>query len=156
MDLTPYRINASSPHLADLLRLMHDCFAYMEGRINPPSSLGKMTSASLGETARAAEIWAIGTPPIACMILTEKPAKLHLGKVCVAPTHQQLGLSKHLIAQAEVRARALRLPSLELQTRVELMDNHATFRALGFSEYARTAHPGFERPTSITMRKRVI
>ena len=31
----------------------------------------------------------------------------------------------------------------------------ATFAALGFQVVARTAHPGFDRPTSLTLRKRV-
>jgi hypothetical protein len=39
--------------------------------------------------------------------------------------------------------------------RVELTETHATFRALGFTETGRTAHPGFDRPTSITFRRPV-
>ena len=46
-------------------------------------------------------------------------------------------------------------PALELQTRIELTGNHAAFRRMGFVETARTAHPGFDRPTSITFRKRL-
>ncbi|MFT6090427.1 GNAT family N-acetyltransferase [Sulfitobacter sp.] len=156
MDLTPYQMDPDDAALANLLTLMHDCFAYMEGRITPPSSLGKVTQTSLQKTASEAEIWCIGTPPLACMILTPKPSRLYLGKICVAPTHQRLGLARHLIDHATDRARQLRLTTLELQTRVELVDNHATFKALGFSEHARTAHPGYDRPTSITMRKPVI
>jgi hypothetical protein len=47
---------------------------------------------------------------------------------------------------------ALGLDHLELQTRVELTENHATFRAMGFVETGRTAHPGYDR-TSITFRR---
>ena len=155
MELTPYQLGPDDPALGPLLVLMHDCFGYMEGRISPPSSLGQVTAASLRDTAAQAEIWCIGAPPVACMILTEKPGRLYLGKVCVAPAHQRLGLARHLIDHATARARALRLPVLELQTRIELEDNHATFRALGFTEHARTAHAGFDHPTSITLRKPV-
>ena len=155
MELTPRQLGPDDPALADLLTLMRDCFAYMEGRIDPPSSLGKVTQASLQETASEAEIWCIGAPPVACMVLTPKPDVLYLGKLCVAPPHQRLGLARHLIDHASARARALDLPMLELQTRVELVNNHATFRAPGFTEYARTAHAGYDRPTSITMRKPV-
>lgn len=155
MDLTPIRLGLDDAGLGDLLTLMRDCFGYMEGRIDPPSSLGSVTPASLLRTAAQDEIWCIGIPPVACMILTAKPGVLYLGKVCVAPTHQRLGLARHLINHAETRARALKLPALELQTRIELEDNHATFRALGFAEHARTAHPGYDSPTSITMRKRL-
>ena len=156
MDLTPHQIPEDSPMMGDLLRLMRDCFAYMEGRIDPPSSLGKTTLASLRTTAAEAEIWVIGMPPVACMILSPRTGTLYLGKICVAPSHRQLGLSRHLVEQAERTARRLKLPTLELQSRVELVDNHATFKALGFSEHARTAHPGYDRPTSITMRKPVV
>ena len=44
-------------------------------------------------------------------------------------------------------------PALELQTRIELTGNHAVFARLGFHETERTAHAGYARPTSITMRK---
>lgn len=44
---------------------------------------------------------------------------------------------------------------LELETRIELLENHATFAALGFVRVTESAHPGFSRPTSITMRKPV-
>lgn len=156
MELTPIRVGPDDPALSDLLTLMRDCFAYMEGRIDPPSSLGQVTLQELRKTATQAEIWCLGPPPIACMILTPKPGCLYLGKLCVAPTHQRLGLARHLIDHADTRARQMRQPMLELQTRVELVDNHATFKALGFTENARTAHPGYDRPTSITLRKPVV
>ena len=41
----------------------------------------------------------------------------------------------------------------ELDTRIELTENHATFAALGFTKIAERAHDGYERPTFITMRK---
>jgi phosphinothricin acetyltransferase len=44
---------------------------------------------------------------------------------------------------------------LELQTRVELIENHKTFGALGFEKVAETAHPGYSRPTSITMQRSI-
>jgi hypothetical protein len=40
---------------------------------------------------------------------------------------------------------------LELQAGGELVENHATFRALGFTKVAETVHPGDTRPTSITI-----
>ena len=107
MELTPRRISGNSPHLGDVLHLMRDCFAYMEGRIDPPSSLGQTTLPSLQATADRDEIWAIGAPPVACVVLSVKPAVLYLGKLCVAPSHQRLGLARHLITHAESRARAL-------------------------------------------------
>ena len=54
---------------------------------------------------------------------------------------------------AEALARAAGKPVLELQARVELTGNQAAFSRLGFVETERTAHAGYNRPTSVTMRK---
>jgi hypothetical protein len=42
-----------------------------------------------------------------------------------------------------------------LQTRVELVENHAAFSRMGFAKTGESAHPGYDRPTSITMRRAV-
>ena len=74
----------------ELLVLLHETYAYMEGRIDPPSSLLRMDA-----------------------------------------------------------------QDLELETRLELVENHSAFGALGFSETARKSHPGYARATSITMPRPV-
>ncbi len=149
--MTPYR--ATDPALWPLiLGLLQAEFAYMEGRIDPPSSLHTLTRESLPPTT---EVWVIGTPPVACVFLTPEPDALYVGKLAVAASHRGQGLARALIDLAETRARALERPALELQTRVELTENHASFRALGFVETGRNAHAGFDRPTSITFRREV-
>jgi phosphinothricin acetyltransferase len=45
------------------------------------------------------------------------------------------------------------LPQLELQVRIELVENQRIFSKYGFVETARTAHPGYDRVTEITMQK---
>jgi ribosomal protein S18 acetylase RimI-like enzyme len=151
--LTPRRLVANDPALADVLALIRTAFAYMDGIIDPPSSMHSLTPDTL---ARSGEVWAIGHPPLACAVFTPKPHALYIGRLAVAPAARGQGHARALMATAEARARALHLPALELQTRVELTANHATFRALGFTEIARTAHAGYDRPTSITMRRPVI
>jgi hypothetical protein len=64
-------------------------------------------------------------------------------------------LREQIVAEADRMARRLGRPVLELGTRVELTENHATFARLGFREVARTAHPGYDRPTSVTMERPV-
>jgi ribosomal protein S18 acetylase RimI-like enzyme len=137
-----------------VLALLHEAFGYMEGRINPPSSLRDLTPGDLTRQTQIGEIWVIGTP-VGCMFLTPKPGALYLGKLAVATSHRGQGLARQLVDQAEDRARALRLPALELQTRVELAENHRIFQSMGFCEAGRTAHPGFASPTSITYRRPV-
>ena len=136
-----------------LLTLITTAFAGMEGRIAPPSSAATLIPATLAHQSHTAEIWVIGHPPQACVILTPKPGHLYLGKLAVAPNQQGRGLARTLITHAETRARALNLPLLELETRVELTENHAFFRHMGFIESARKSHAGFTAPTSITYTK---
>jgi GNAT superfamily N-acetyltransferase len=146
---------ATDPALWPLIRsLLQDTFAYMEGRIDPPSSLRNLTLDAMTEHCLRGEIWIIGAP-VACVFLTPRTDVLYLGKLAVAADQRGRGLARQLMDLAEVRARAMGLAALELQTRVELVENHATFRALGFEEIARTAHKGFDRPTSITFRRQV-
>lgn len=52
-----------------------------------------------------------------------------------------------------LRAELLGLRGVELQTRIELTANHATFAALGFVETGRSAHPGYVLPTTLTFRR---
>jgi ribosomal protein S18 acetylase RimI-like enzyme len=137
-----------------ILALLHAAFADMATRIDPPSSLRDLTSEALDGQTRAGEIWIIG-PPVACIFLTPKPQALYLGKLAVASGYRGTGLARLLIDHAEVRAQDLGLPVLELQTRIELVENHDIFRRLGFRETARTAHSGYDRPTSITFRRAV-
>lgn len=152
--MTPHQCLAPYDWAA-LLRLIQTEFAYMDGRIDPPSSMLALTPAAIADQAAKAEVWAIGTPPQACVFLTPKADALYIGKLAAAAAHRRKGHARTLIALAETRARALGLPFLELQTRIELSDNQRAFAALGFQETARTAHAGYARPTSITYRRAV-
>ena len=152
--MTPHR--ATDPYdWPALLHLIRAEFAYMDGRINPPSSVHSLTAGSIAAQAQTGEVWVLGHPPAACVFLTPKPQALYVGKLAVAASHRRQGLARRLVNLAETRARALHLPALERQTRIELTENQAAFRARGFVEVARTAHPGHDRPTSITFRRAV-
>ncbi len=131
--------------------LLVQAFAFMAGVIDPPSSMDRMTSADLARDAAQSELWVIGDQPLACVILTPRADTLYLGKLAVAQSHRGRGLSRLLVDHAAARAGALGLPSVTLQVRVELAGNLAAFQAMGFSETGRTAHPGHDRPTSITL-----
>ena len=148
-------VRATDPYdWLGVLALIQRAFAGMEGRIDPPSSVHRLTAEGIAAQARTGEIWVV--PPLqACMFLTPKDGRLYLGKLAVEPALQGRGLARQLVALAEERARALGFAILELETRVELTENHAIFRHLGFVETGRKAHPGFDRPTSITFAKRV-
>ncbi len=151
--LTPCRHRAEDQALDEVLALIRRCFAGMEGRIDPPSSMHRLDPGALRHQCQIGEIWSLGSPVVACVFLTPQADALYVGKLAVDNTLRRAGLARRLMALAETRARALALSRLRLQTRVELIENHATFAALGLRETARTCHPGFSRPTSIVFEK---
>ena len=147
------RLLAADPALPQVLSLIQTEFAYMDGLIDPPSSIHVLTLADLQNPAH--EVWMIGRPPEACVILTPKPPALYIGKLAVAGQARRRGLATVLINRAADRAQELGLTHLELQTRIELVGNQAAFAAMGFVETGRTAHKGYDRPTSITYQRKV-
>ena len=151
--IPPRRLGPDDPGLPLVLALIRESFAYMDGVIDPPSSMHRMTEETLRADAARSEIWVIGTPPVACMVLTPQSDTFYLGKLAVASAARGQGLARRMIDHALARAAALALPSLTLQTRIELIANHATFAALGFTETGRTRHDGYDRETSITFTR---
>lgn len=149
----PRRLMPDDPALPQVLSLMQSAFAYMDGVIDPPSSIHALTLEGL--TQSPSEVWAMGTPPIAAMVLTPKRDALYLGKLAVTDDSRGKGLARVMVDAALARARALGLGAVELQIRIELTRNQTVFAAMGFAEVVRTAHPGYDRPTSITYRRAV-
>lgn len=148
---------ASAPYdWGAVLRLLHAEFAYMQGRIDPPSSLALVTPDSIAAHAEQNEVWVIEAGrnrPVACIFLTPQPPTLFVGKIAVAHRHRGQGLARRLINKAVARAKALGLEHLTLQSRVELTENHAAFNALGFTIVGDYTHHGYSSPTSITMQR---
>ena len=142
---------------SQLLDLVRASFAYMDTRIDPPSSLAMMGVDEF--KAKAAEESLIiaqeGQTILGCAFAALRDDCVYVGKVAVAQTARGHGIARAIFNAAEELARKHGRAFLELQTRVELVENHATFAALGFEKVAETAHAGYSRPTSITMRRRV-
>lgn len=140
-----------------LVGLIRDSFAYMDARIDPPSSLKKMGVEEF--EAKAAEEALIVAEDnriiIGCAFAALRDDCVYVGKVAVAQSARGKGIARAMFAAADGLARTHGRKFLELQTRIELVENHATFAALGFKKVAESAHPGYSRPTSITMRKQV-
>jgi N-acetylglutamate synthase-like GNAT family acetyltransferase len=149
-------IQATDPYPWDkILTLVRTSYAFMESRINPPSSMHFLTPEKISEQAKTGEVWVIEAKdaPIACVFLTFESDHIYIGKLAVSEAMRGKGFARRLINLAGARAKTLGHTRLELQTRVELVENHAAFAKLGFVKVAEGAHSGFDHPTEITMRK---
>jgi predicted N-acetyltransferase YhbS len=139
----------------EVLSLINRSFAYMDGVVDPPSSVHRLTAEALRGKAEE-ETGFLATSEgriVGCVFVVEREHDCYIGKLAVGLEVQGQGIGKKLVGAVEDFAMARGKAALELQTRIELTANHAAFARLGFRETARTAHVGYDRPTSLTMRK---
>ena len=98
---TPRRMTAQDD-FGPLLSLITEAFAYMDGRIDPPSSANRLTAADLAEQSARDEIWVIEDTdkPVACMILSPRDDHLYLGKLAVSKAFRGQKLARQLVHHA--------------------------------------------------------
>jgi ribosomal protein S18 acetylase RimI-like enzyme len=154
-DIRIDRIDSRFDRWEELLSLILRSFAYMDGVIDPPSSAHRLTVQTLEEKAsqEIGFVAASGTTLLGCVFIVERSDDFYLGKLAVAPEAQGSGIGRKLLETAEFLVRKSGKAAIELQTRVELTANQGTFQHFGFRKVMRTAHVGYDRPTSVTMRK---
>ena len=136
----------------DLLRA---AFASMAGRIAPPSSLTTMTQADVAAKIASEDFFVIQSDgrPIACVFGHSETGAYEVGKLAVAHSHLRQGLARALIDHAGAHAKSLGHTTLQLYARVELTENHAVYRALGFTQTATFTHDGFAKPTAFIFQR---
>jgi ribosomal protein S18 acetylase RimI-like enzyme len=90
---------------------------------------------------------------LGCVMTKPMDGDLYFGRLSVLPAARGTGLARRLVAAVEAEARRRGLAGVRLGVRVVLTENQRLFGALGYRETSREAHPGFDYPTSINMRK---
>ncbi|MCG6859037.1 MAG: GNAT family N-acetyltransferase [Salaquimonas sp.] len=143
----------------ELHALLMACFAYMADRIDPPSSMLRMSAADLEQKSRDEMLLLAmdGERIAGCAFVRLESAQdrncAYIGKMAVDADYRGQGLARRFVEEAEALARRSGLAALELQTRIELTENRETFERLGFVVTRENAHEGYDRPTNITMRR---
>lgn len=142
----------------ELLALLHAAFAYQRERIDPPSSLYRLDAASLAHKAQEEVLFLAldAGEMVGCAFAKVKPGCVYVGKVAVLPDRQGQGIGRRLMHAVEQFAQQSGRPVMELDTRIELLENHRAFAALGFVRTAEHAHAGYTRSTFITMHKPLV
>lgn len=154
------RIVVSPARFSDwpaLLALLRSSYAYMESRIDPPSSLLRMDVGQLEQKARE-EVLILALADrrlVGCAFACLRDDSIYVGKLAVDAAYRRRGVARGIMQAVETIARAHARAFIEFETRIELVENHETFAALGFRKVGESAHPGFDRATSIRMRKPV-
>ena len=77
------RLQPNDQALSEVLTLIRTSFAFMTGRIDPPSSMHQLTVQDPSDQAQASWILAMGDPVEACVVASPLPHALYLGKMAV-------------------------------------------------------------------------
>ena len=85
----PKRLHPENDDIKAVMALLIDSFAYMEGRIDPPSSLNAFTLETIRDHCKSEEVWICASPPLACMFLTRKEDCLYIGKLAISQPHRK-------------------------------------------------------------------
>lgn len=138
-----------------VLSLLHAAFDYQKDRIDPPSSLYRLDRDSLARKAADEHLILarIGGELAGCVFVQARGQVLYLGKLAVWPHLQGRRIGALLLEAVERFAAQQGATVLELETRVELTENHETFARLGFTRVSEHAHAGYDRPTYVRMQK---
>ena len=141
----------------DAFAFLELCFAGMEDRIDPPSSLTRMTPETLREMAQGSAIVVARQygQLVGFGFGEEKGKSLYLSKLAVHPNARRRGILRKMVTIFEAHAVDCGLDKMELQSRVELNENHIIFNTLGFEKTNETRHAGYDRVTSLTFQKTV-
>lgn len=153
--LPPIRRAGAAEDWPAIRALVADAFAFMEGRIDPPSSLRRWTAETFAAEAAdgAAYLAEAEGRPVGFVTTRPEAGRLYIGKLAVAADRRGRGLGRALVEAAADEAARRGLDGLSLGARIELVENHAAFAAMGFVRAGETAHPGFDRPTSLAMAR---
>jgi len=138
--------------------LLRDAFADMDGRIDPPSSMHRLTPAGLEAKALGERLLVARDDGrlLGCVFLRPDRPTMYLGKLAVRRDARGRGIGAALVRRALAMAADEGATAVELQVRVELVENRAWFAGLGFVRSGESAHAGYRRPTSVTMRRSLV
>lgn len=147
------RLQPNDQALSEVLTLIRTSFAFMTGRIDPPSSMHQLIVQDLSDQAQASWILAMGDPVQAYVVASLLPHALYLGKMAVDTILRGQGVGWLLVAACVEIAREMGHDQLELQVRIELVENQQAFAKMGFVKVSENCHPGYGCVTEISIQK---
>ncbi len=144
-------------NFAELHEFLMSAFAYMDDRIDPPSSIHRLNAESLREKSHTESLILAFKDQqlIGCAFARPENVSCYLGKLAVRADCRGAGVGQKLIEKAQHIARKHGCGTLELETRVELAENHRFFERLGFVKTRENAHEGYNRPTSYVFCRQI-
>jgi GNAT superfamily N-acetyltransferase len=139
-----------------VLRLTQEAFRDQR-ELDPPSGVSRETAVEVRDdlTMDEAALGRLDGTPVACLRMAAAAGHLHVRRLAVLPALQGRGLGREMMAWAEAVARRRGLAAVTVGVRLALTGNRAFYARLGYEELGEHAHPGYDHPTWVEMRKRL-
>ena len=134
---------------------MLKAFAYVDGWGDPPFLANRITKKDMLAEPGVVFLVEDNSDLVVGVFLNPKTDAMYLGKLSVDPLRQGEGIGRRSCEASVEVAKAQGYAEIELQARIEVVENHATFTAMEFCEAGRTANDGSDWPTSVTMKCRL-
>lgn len=153
---TPLLRTATASDAASIAATIAASFEQYRGKLVPESGAFRETAEGIaaeltkGASAIVAER---NGEMLGCVLVEEMEGDLYFGRLSVLPSARGQGLARLLVDAVETEAHRRGLAGVRLGVRIVLTGNQRLFASLGYRETSREAHPGFDQPTSINMRK---
>jgi ribosomal protein S18 acetylase RimI-like enzyme len=90
-----------------------------------------------------------------CVMTKPMDGDLYFGRLSVLPAARGHGVARRLVSAVEADGRRRGFAGVRLGVRIALPENRILFASMGYAEIGREAHPGFDHPTMIHMRKQL-
>lgn len=138
-------------------------FEEYRGRLEPPSGAHTETTQSIGALIEREHCIVAQREGrvVGCVFYVLQPARdgdgqaLYLHRLAVLPEARRERIGSLLVAAVEARAQVLGAAWVCLGVRLALLGNRRFYERLGYRLWAFGSHPGYSRPTYMTMRKRI-
>ncbi len=131
-DIASIQLRRATPSDAPAVRqLVHDAYAKwvpVMGREPMPM----LVDYDLAVREHEVDLAYVGGELAALIEMIVHPDHLFIENIAVAPAHQGLGLGRHLLTHAEVRARELGVSEMRLLTAQEMAGNAAFYQSIGY------------------------
>jgi GrpB-like predicted nucleotidyltransferase (UPF0157 family) len=96
-----------------------------------------------------------GATAAGCVFFRTGDSDTYLHRLAVAPAFRQSGIGRALVTFVEMQARLARSGRVRLGVRLQLPQNQAFYRNLGYAVTSHHSHPGYTYPTYVSMTKDV-
>lgn len=155
LGLPPVRIASCGPEAAETVhRLTQEAFGPY-GSLDPPSGAVREDRGAVVEelAAHGGALAELGGVPAGCLRLRPDGNHLLVRRLAIDPRFQGQGIGRAMMAWAESEARRRGLEGVSVGVRLALPGNLDFYRRLGYRQVSEHMHPGYNRPTWVSMQK---